>query len=130
MNKQKRNTTTKQMVMRVLETSNSALCHEDIEKQVSEKIDRVTIYRILQGFCDDGKVHKISGTNGKTYYALCNNCLDGNHHDNHLHFRCIKCETVSCLDNLIKIPKLPLGYRVSDVLCLVSGYCPKCSTEI
>ncbi|MDR1180930.1 MAG: hypothetical protein LBL13_02995, partial [Bacteroidales bacterium] len=72
MNKQKRNTKTKEMVMNVLNDSTSALCHEDIEKNLSGKMDRVTIYRILQGFCNDGKVHKILGDNGKTYYALCN----------------------------------------------------------
>jgi iron complex outermembrane receptor protein len=123
---QKRNTKTKQMIMNILSNSTSALCHEDIEGQLSEKMDRVTIYRILQGFCDDGKVHKIIGENGKTYYALCHSCLAGEHHDNHLHFRCLNCETVSCIDEALTIPKLPSGYSISDIACLISGYCPKC----
>ncbi|MDR3095309.1 MAG: TonB-dependent receptor [Bacteroidales bacterium] len=126
MDKQKRNTKSKQLVMNILENSSSALCHEDIEGRLPEKMDRVTIYRILQGFCDDGKVHKITGENGKAYYALCHSCVAGHHHDNHLHFRCLKCNTVSCMDRPVVIPKLPRGYRLSDVTCLISGYCPRC----
>ncbi|MDR2138963.1 MAG: transcriptional repressor [Tannerella sp.] len=128
MDKQKRNTKTKQLVMAVLSDSFSALCHEDIERKLPEKMDRATIYRILQGFCDDGKVHKISGENGKTYYALCRHCDAGNHNDHHLHFHCIGCETVLCMDESVISPVLPSGYRMLDVSCTVSGYCPNCST--
>jgi Fe2+ or Zn2+ uptake regulation protein len=109
---QKRNTKTKQLVVNVLEKSNSALCHEDIEQQVSGEIDRVTIYRILQGFCDDGKVHKIFGENGKTYYALCHACSAGNHHDNHLHFHCVKCNTITYMDEQIAVPELSPKYSI------------------
>ncbi|GAB6012714.1 TonB-dependent receptor domain-containing protein [Viscerimonas tarda] len=127
---QKRNTNTKQMVMSLLSDSTSALCHEEIEKQLPGKIDRVTIYRILQGFCDDGRVHKIAGDNGKSYYALCHSCLAGNHNDNHLHFRCLNCETISCIDEPLSIPKLPTGYSMSGIACLISGYCPKCLVQM
>jgi Fe2+ or Zn2+ uptake regulation protein len=126
MDKQKRNTKTKQLVMNVLENSVSALCYEDFEKQLSGRIDKATIYRILQGFCDDGKVHKIAGENGKTYYALCFNCHDKNHNDNHLHFRCINCETVLCIDETVVVPTLPQGYTMTDIHCIVSGHCPNC----
>ncbi|KAA6337380.1 hypothetical protein EZS27_014522, partial [termite gut metagenome] len=130
MDKQKRNTKSKQMIMSVLSNASSALCHEEIEGQLPEKMDRVTIYRILQGFCEDGKVHKIIGENGKTYYALCHNCLAGNHNDKHLHFRCLKCKTISCIDEPLTIPKLPSGYSISDVACLITGYCPKCLVQM
>jgi iron complex outermembrane receptor protein len=116
--------------MNILSNSSSALCHEEIEGQLPEKMDRVTIYRILQGFCDDGKVHKIIGENGKTYYALCHSCLAGEHHDDHLHFRCLKCETVSCIDEPLPIPKLPSEYSIANIACLISGYCPKCSVQM
>jgi iron complex outermembrane receptor protein len=124
--KQKRNTKTKEMVMSVMESSNTALCHEDIERQLSGTIDRVTIYRILQGFCDDGKAHKIIGDDGKTYYALCHDCAEGEHHDNHLHFRCLQCETVTCLDEVRVTPELPQGYSLSSVTVFASGLCAKC----
>ncbi|GHU94033.1 TonB-dependent receptor [Bacteroidia bacterium] len=130
MDKQKRNTKSKQLVMNLLENSISALCHDEIEKQLQGKMDRVTIYRVLQGFCDDGKVHKIIGENGKTYYALCHSCEAGQHHDEHVHFRCLKCETISCIDEPLNIPKLPAGYSISGVACTISGYCPKCLVQM
>ncbi|MDR2125872.1 MAG: TonB-dependent receptor [Prevotellaceae bacterium] len=130
MEKQRRNTKTKQMVMSILENSNSALCHEDIEKQLSGSIDRVTIYRILQSFCNDAKVHKISSENGKTYYALCRDCSINNHNDNHLHFRCMKCDTVTCIDESVAAPKLPQGYSISSISYLISGLCAKCQPVI
>jgi Fe2+ or Zn2+ uptake regulation protein len=128
MNKQKRNTKTKEMVMEVLNNSNSALCHEDIDKKLSGKIDRVTIYRILQGFSDEGKVHKILGDNGKTYYALCDSCSEGNHQDNHVHFRCIGCDTVSCINETIPDSLVPDGYNITGFSLLIFGYCPNCLT--
>jgi iron complex outermembrane receptor protein len=118
------------MVMSVFKNSKAALCHEDIEKQLPIKIDRVTIYRILQSFCNDGKVHKISSDNGKTYYALCHDCSEGDHHDNHLHFHCIKCETVSCIEESVFIPTLPAEYSVSSIACTVSGFCPTCRSVL
>jgi Fe2+ or Zn2+ uptake regulation protein len=116
--------------MTVLSDSSSALCYEDFEKQLSGTIDKATVYRILQGFCDDGKVHKISGNNGKTYYALCHHCNSGNHNDNHIHFQCIRCQTILCIDKQFSIPVLPPGYRMTDMHCLISGHCPDCFNEI
>ncbi|MDR1878794.1 MAG: TonB-dependent receptor, partial [Bacteroidales bacterium] len=126
MDKQKRNTKTKQLVMNILLESSSALCHEDIAYRLAGKIDRVTIYRILQGFCDDGKVHKIPDGNGKTWYALCHSCSAGSHKDDHLHFRCITCDTITCMDEPVAKPNLPSGYQIADIACFISGYCPKC----
>jgi Fe2+ or Zn2+ uptake regulation protein len=126
MEKQKRNTKTKQMIMGILCDSTSALCYDDFEKQIQGKMDKATVYRILQGFANEGKVHKISGENGKTYYALCHHCSNEKHNDDHWHFRCIRCETISCIDVPVPVSPLPLGYEMLSVSCTVSGYCPDC----
>jgi iron complex outermembrane receptor protein len=127
MNKQRRNTRTKQLVMSVLKNEDAALCHEDIENRLPEKIDRVTIYRILQGFCDDGKVHKVINEDGKTYYALCRNCTGGIHRDNHPHFHCIACNTITCIEQPVVEQPVPHGYNALSVASYISGYCQKCS---
>ncbi|MDR1718553.1 MAG: transcriptional repressor [Dysgonamonadaceae bacterium] len=127
MEKKKRNTKTKQLVMSVLEKANAALCHEDIEKQLSGQLDRVTIYRILQGFCDDGILHKITSESGKSHYALCHNCSLEKHNDEHLHFHCICCDNIFCLEAPLVIAPLPAGYEARAVSCLISGYCRDCS---
>ncbi|MDR0506266.1 MAG: transcriptional repressor [Dysgonamonadaceae bacterium] len=127
MDKIKRNTKTKQLVMNVLENSKIALCHDDIVKHLHEKIDRVTIYRILQGFCDDGKIHRIVAEDGKSYYAVCRNCSGKRHNDYHPHFHCIACNAISCVDEQLVVQPLPEGYSITYTTSLISGYCPKCS---
>jgi iron complex outermembrane receptor protein len=112
--------------MTALESEASALSHEDIAKRLPEKVDRVTIYRILQGFYEEGKVHKITGEDGKTYYALCESCSEGHHHDNHPHFRCIRCKRITCLKEPIDMPALPEGYTATSVSFLISGLCASC----
>ncbi|MDR2423882.1 MAG: transcriptional repressor [Prevotellaceae bacterium] len=128
MDKKRRNTKAKHLITSVLENSNSALCHEDIEKQIPEKMDRVTIYRVLQGFCDSGKVHKIISEDGKTYYALCHNCTEEKHQDNHPHFHCIACDTITCIEEPVAPQTLPHGYSAVVVASYISGYCQKCSS--
>jgi iron complex outermembrane receptor protein len=127
MTQKRRNTKSKKLLMGVLKDSNSALCHEEIEKRLSQKMDRVTIYRILQSFCNDGKIHKIMDNNGKTCYALCQNCTTENHYDNHPHFHCIACDTITCIEQPVAQQELPFGYRVVSTASYISGYCQKCS---
>jgi Fe2+ or Zn2+ uptake regulation protein len=128
MEKKKRNTRTKQLVMSVFEQANAALCHEDIERQLAGQLDRVTIYRILQGFCNDGILHKITSDGGKTYYAICHHCTHEQHNDEHLHFHCLACNHIYCLDTPAVTVPLPAGYEAIEVSCIVSGYCCNCSS--
>ena len=127
MDKKRRNTRTKQLVISVLEKSDSALCHEEITKRLHEKIDRVTIYRILQGFCDEGKVHKIIDQDGKTCYALCHHCTAENHNDEHPHFHCITCDRITCIEKPVIRQILPPGYNAVTTDLFISGYCQKCN---
>jgi len=116
------------MVLSFLEGVESALCHEEIENRLPEKIDRVTLYRILQGFYDEGKVHKIIDKGGKTCYALCRHCTAGNHHDNHPHFHCITCDRITCVEKPVTQPELPSGYNAVTADLYISGYCQKCNS--
>jgi Fe2+ or Zn2+ uptake regulation protein len=128
MEKRKRNTKNKQMIISVFNDASSALCHEDIEQKLTGKVDRVTIYRILNGFCDEGRLHKIITDSGKIHYALCKRCSEHQHHDNHPHFKCLQCGEIQCIDKMVELPTLPEGYAASSLLFTVSGHCKKCLT--
>src|SRR6218665_2377020 len=80
---------------------NGALAHGDIEKKTGEKFDRVTIYRTLQTFMEKGIIHLIPTSDNNVRYALCkDNCSEGHHHDNHVHFVCDTCGTTTCLEEV------------------------------
>lgn len=108
--------------------SNGALAHGDIEKKTGEKFDRVTVYRTLQTFLDKGIIHTIPTADNSVRYALCvDDCSDGHHHDNHVHFVCSKCSNTICLpDVLIPEVKLPDGFRPSEFQMVVTGVCKEC----
>lgn len=108
----------------MLESSDSALSHEMIQAEI-KNIDRATIYRVLNRFCEDGLVHRVIGDDGKQYFALCTNCDTKNHNHNHFHFRCLNCGKVECLDTEINI-LLPVGYQPERVNGFISGHCNKC----
>jgi Fur family ferric uptake transcriptional regulator len=122
----RRNTPSKQMVLQLLEASSSALSQDILEQQVKDKMDRVTIYRVLNRFCEDGIAHKIVSDDGKYYFALCRGCKQDHHSHEHVHFRCVRCQKVECLPGKLN-PKLPEGYQPVYANYWVSGYCKSCS---
>lgn len=120
-----RNTPTKEAVLNVLTKTNKAMSQDDIEQHISIDINRSTIYRVLNRFCEEGVLHRIVGENGKQYFAL------GVKHnktlvEHHLHFRCIKCETIECLPGGVEYT-LPENYFVENVNFVLSGTCKECA---
>lgn len=124
----RRNTHSKTEILETLKTSGSALSHDMIQSSISSTIDRATIYRVLNRFCEDGKVHRIVGDDGKQYFALCKNCGEKKeiHSHNHIHFRCLECGKVECMDSEISVP-LPKGYVAKVNNLVISGNCDQCS---
>jgi Fur family ferric uptake transcriptional regulator len=78
---------------------------------------------------EKGIIHTIPTTDNSIKYALCKDeCQEGHHHDNHVHFVCEQCGTTTCMDE-IHIPgiQLPKGYRVSQINMVVNGVCKNCA---
>ncbi len=108
--------------------SGSAMAHADVEHKSSTEFDRVTIYRTLQTFVEKGIIHTIPTTDNSVLYALCkDDCIEGHHHDDHVHFICDDCGSTYCLDH-VSVPKvkLPKGFRAAQTDLVVSGVCNKC----
>ena len=108
--------------------NSGALAHGDIEKITGEKFDRVTVYRTLQSFLDKGIIHSIPTADNSVRYALCKDeCTEGHHHDNHIHFICKTCGKTTCLDDvLIPAVNLPKGFKCDQIEMVVSGKCSGC----
>jgi Fur family ferric uptake transcriptional regulator len=122
-------TESRRSILDIFIQSGAAMAHHDVESRTPEKFDRVTVYRTLQTFLEKGIIHTIPTTDNSIKYALCkDDCAEGHHHDNHIHFVCGECGTTTCLDQ-VHIPaiQLPKGYEVSQINMVVNGTCQQCS---
>jgi Fur family transcriptional regulator, ferric uptake regulator len=123
-----RSTPTRQEILHLFLKKNFALSFSDIEKQVMESSDRVTVYRTLKTFLDKGIIHKVLDDDGGLKYALCKEaCAAGGHHHEHVHFKCIHCGQTSCLNIDIPAVRLPKGYKAQELNLLIQGICELCS---
>ena len=121
-------TGSREKILSLFLSQQGALAHGDIEKKAGEKFDRVTVYRTLQTFVEKGIIHTIPTTDTSVRYALCkDNCSEGHHHDNHIHFICIKCGSTLCLPD-VTIPevRLPKGFTPGETEVVVKGICKDC----
>ena len=105
-----------------------ALAHGDIETKAGEKFDRVTVYRTLQTFVEKGIIHTIPTTDNSVRYALCkDDCSEGHHYDNHVHFICLKCGTTLCLEEVVAPEiKIRKGFSVNEIEVVIKGICMDC----
>ncbi|GAA4271804.1 transcriptional repressor [Aquimarina gracilis] len=122
----RRNTPTKDAVLSVLKSSTKAMSQDAIQDKISIEINRATIYRVLNRFCNDGILHRIVAEDGKQYFALCAKCGEDQKPQHHFHFRCINCETIECLPAPVHF-SIETGYQVAHVNCVLTGVCKDCS---
>ena len=121
-------TDSRKKILELFLGSEGALAHADIEKSTNVSFDRVTVYRTLQTFVDKGIIHQIPTIDNSILYALCKqNCQQGHHHDNHVHFICNSCDKTFCLDD-VTVPdvKLPKGFMPAQAAMVVTGICMDC----
>lgn len=106
------------------------MSHSDVEDYLSPHFDRVTLYRTLKIFLDKGLLHKVLDDTGGLKYALCKECTEENHFHDHVHFKCVKCNKTTCIDEL-EVPhfNLPRGYEKHELNLLVQGICPQCNHQ-
>jgi len=121
-------TDSRKKILELFLNNDGALAHADIEKKAGEKFDRVTIYRTLQVFVEKGIIHSIPTADNSIRYALCKeDCAEGHHHDNHVHFICSHCEKTICMEG-VTVPqvKLPRGFTPYQYEMVVTGVCKDC----
>ncbi len=108
--------------------SDFAISHTDIDQEINESLDRITVYRTLKTFLEKGLIHQVPDDRGIMKYALCSEaCSPASHRHDHVHFKCLKCGQTNCLNISIPSIKLPKGYASNDTTILVQGVCKHCS---
>ena len=122
---ERRNTRTKEAVLELIASSGKAMSRDAIEGQIKEDINRATIYRVLNRFCEDDVLHRIVAEDGKQYFAYCDKNCDKSLAGPHFHFKCIECDTIECLPAPVEY-SLPGNYQVDNVNCVLTGTCKDC----
>lgn len=122
----RRNTPTKDAVLDVLTKTGKAMSQDAIEQQIGININRATIYRVLNRFCDDGVLHRVVPEDGKQYFALGVNRDEKKLAKQHFHFKCVKCDTIECLPIEVDF-SISDDYLVDNVNCVLTGICKDCS---
>lgn len=111
-------------VLEILLGSTTALSHADLETRLPDA-DRVTLYRVLDSLVVCGLALKAVDARGVFRFSAS---AAKREHKDHLHFRCIACGAVFCLNSSPPPPPdLPQGFRLSEVDYDLRGTCPQCS---
>lgn len=123
-----RQTPVRRAVLQVLVESPFALSGSEIEQQLSPSTDRITLYRTLKSFEENGLIHRVIDSTDIIRYAACSiECSAQAHFDNHVHFKCTTCQHIYCL-NQVAIPAvtLPDKFEATTRDYLLAGVCRAC----
>ena len=97
-------------------------------EEVFPKSDRISINRTLKTFEEKGIIHSIDNGTNEVKYALCKeHCLPSHHLDQLPHFHCLKCNQITCLENVfIPSMELPDGFTANEITMTIKGVCKNC----
>jgi Fur family ferric uptake transcriptional regulator len=126
-----RKTNSRLSVLQSFLNSRKALSHSELQQLTANKVDRVSLYRILESFEQHGILHKVPDDQVSVKYALCDHPaheVNHTHSDNHAHFKCETCGDTLCLEDAV-IPEItvPKGFQVKEKFMLLGGLCEHCA---
>ncbi|AUP81285.1 Fur family transcriptional regulator [Flavivirga eckloniae] len=112
-------------VLQIFEEKNEAKSVVHLIELVKDKMNKTTVYRILDRLEQDGTIHSFNGKDGLKWYAKSEGCSASYHSDMHPHFQCTTCDKVECLPFEIKIPSIK-NHKVDSTDILLIGQCEVC----
>ena len=100
----------------------------ELVNRFKTKMNKTTVYRILERLEESKILHSFLDQNGLRRYAKNNkNISSSNTTSKHSHFLCEDCGVSVCMPLEIKIPKTP-NYIVNNSEHLLIGHCNSCSS--
>lgn len=120
-----RKTPSVEMLINEFQNETTAISVIELVKRLDFKINKTTIYRVLDKLEDDGILHSFLDRDGIKWYAKCNGCSKTAHLDVHPHFQCTDCGKIDCLPVDVQIPKIP-NRKVTASQILIQGKCEAC----
>lgn len=110
-------------LLKVFEESDEAISMMELLERLQDKMNRTTVYRILQRLESHGMLHSFMGKEGLRWYALGQEVMPREHR--HPHFQCKDCGKMECLPTQLSIPNIP-NHKIESVSLLFIGHCGKC----
>lgn len=127
-NKKLRATPFRKEVLAVFLKKEHAISIQDIEDEL-ESFDRITLYRTIKSFTNNGVIHEIVMPGDIKKLALCDGVCDhdnGLHEHDHIHFQCRVCEEVYCVE-IEELPQIEVpGFVIEEQEIQAKGVCKKC----
>lgn len=121
-------------VLRIMIESKVALSHADIKDRLKdESVDKVTLYRTLASFTDNGLAHKVANEDRNWQYAvhLPENGKKSMPDADHAHFICEQCDRIFCFPYEANVESLKLsrteGFKIATHEIRLHGTCPDCN---
>ena len=114
-------------ILKELLKADRPLSREELIQHLGPKCpDTVTVYRVLERFCEQGLVHKVYLQSRAWKYELAHNCTEQQCHP---HFTCSDCGETFCLTGLSLplIKDLKKGFAIRRQQVNIEGLCPSCS---
>lgn len=112
-------------LLELFEQTNEALSATYLVERLKSKMNKTTVYRILERLENEGVLHAFKGRDGLQWYAMCKRCSAADHVDLHPHFQCKKCGKTECLDLELPLPSV-LNHKIDSAEFLLIGQCEDC----
>ncbi|PQJ77971.1 Fur family transcriptional regulator [Polaribacter porphyrae] len=114
-------------ILAFFSTKNEAKSAVQLIEFFKDKMNRTTVYRILDRLVEEGILHSFNGKEGLKWYAKCQGCSSEHHSDVHPHFQCTDCDKVECLPTNIALPNLN-NRSIDSVDFFLTGKCATCNS--
>ena len=117
-------------ILNILLQAEKPLNARDIlENCRDRKINRVTVYRIMESFKRQGIVRELPTDSGIKYFEIA--CR---HNPLHPHFFCKDCGAMACLGPLTLTEAWewfahPHAFRIDEIIVNITGLCKDCSSK-
>jgi len=121
-----RKTKTVKLLLEQFYQNNNAISVVELVKKFNKKMDKTTVYRILERLENSGILHSFMGSDGLKRYAKSYQKKEPqNVIKIHPHFLCKDCGNSSCLPIKVSIPTIK-NYIIDSAEQLLVGKCKNC----
>lgn len=120
-------TRTRMNILEVMMHSNAPVSGKDICSLLTVKCDKSTVFRTLNSLYEKDLLQRVIIDHEVKYSLRYKHHGKEVRESDHIHFKCMKCEKVICMTELlVKDYALPDGYVKEENQFLIIGTCKEC----